>query len=68
MGIFNNIYRGKKVLVTGNTGFKGAWLTTWLLELGAEIVGVAKDVPTTPAMFEEVGLRNRITAFSPSPL
>lgn len=38
--IFNNFYKGKKVLVTGHTGFKGSWLSIWLHELGAEVVGV----------------------------
>ena len=42
----------KKVLVTGNTGFKGSWLTTWLLKLDAKVVGVSKDIPTNPSMFE----------------
>ena len=41
--IFNNFYKGKRVLVTGHTGFKGSWLSIWLHELGAEIVGVALD-------------------------
>lgn len=41
--IFNNFYKGKRVLVTGHTGFKGSWLCIWLHELGAEVVGVAKD-------------------------
>lgn len=41
--IFNNFYKGKRVLVTGHTGFKGSWLSIWLHELGAEVVGVAKD-------------------------
>lgn len=36
---FNNVYRGKKVLITGNTGFKGSWLSAWLLMLGAEVYG-----------------------------
>ena len=39
--IFNNFYKGKRVLVTGHTGFKGSWLSIWLHELGAEVVGVA---------------------------
>lgn len=58
--MFGNVYHGRRVLVTGHTGFKGSWLTTWLLKLGAEVVGVAKDVPTYPAMFEELGLASRI--------
>ena len=53
-------YEGKRVLVTGHTGFKGSWLTAWLLKLGARVVGVSKDVPTQPAMFEELGLASRI--------
>lgn len=41
------VYKGKKVLVTGHTGFKGSWLTIWLKQLGAEVIGVALD-PKTP--------------------
>jgi CDP-glucose 4,6-dehydratase len=58
--MFNNIYRDKKVLVTGHTGFKGAWLTTWLLKLGAKVVGISKDIPTTPSIFEELKLESKI--------
>jgi CDP-glucose 4,6-dehydratase len=58
--MFNNIYNNKKVLITGHTGFKGSWLTTWLLNLGAEIIGISKDVPTTPAMFEVLELEEKI--------
>jgi CDP-glucose 4,6-dehydratase len=58
--VFNNQYYGKKVLITGHTGFKGSWLTTWLLELGATVVGVSKDIPTTPSMFAVLGLENKI--------
>lgn len=60
MVIFNNIYNEKKVLVTGHTGFKGSWLTTWLLKLGSSVVGVSKDIPTTPSMFEELELESKI--------
>lgn len=38
---FNNVYKGKKVLVTGHTGFKGSWLSIWLNELGAKVIGYA---------------------------
>ena len=58
--MFNNIYEDKKVLITGHTGFKGSWLTTWLLKLGADVIGVSKDVPTTPAMFNELKLKDKI--------
>jgi CDP-glucose 4,6-dehydratase len=54
-------YAGKTVLVTGHTGFKGSWLTAWLLKLGARVAGVSIDVPTKPAMFEELGLAKRIS-------
>ena len=58
--MFNDIYKDKKVLVTGHTGFKGTWLTTWLLKLGAEIIGLSKDIPTIPSMFEELELESKI--------
>ena len=56
---FNNIYKNKRVFITGNTGFKGAWLTTWLLNLGAEVFGYSKDIPTSPSMFEALGLEQK---------
>lgn len=58
--MFANIYKDKKVLVSGHTGFKGTWLTTWLLKLGANVVGLSKDIPTKPSMFEELNLENQI--------
>ena len=58
--MFSNIYSGKKVLITGHTGFKGSWLCMWLLKLGAEVVGVSKDVPTKPSMFEELNIAEKI--------
>jgi CDP-glucose 4,6-dehydratase len=58
--MFNNTFKGKKVLVTGHTGFKGSWLTTWLKLCGAEIYGYSKDIPTNPSMFKELGLEDRI--------
>ena len=59
--MFNGAYQGRRVLVTGHTGFKGSWLTSWLLKLGAQVVGYSKDVPTKPAMFDELHLAERIT-------
>ena len=49
-------WRGRRVLLTGHTGFKGSWLALWLLELGAEVVGVALDPPTNPALFDQLNL------------
>jgi CDP-glucose 4,6-dehydratase len=47
---------GRRVLVTGHTGFKGAWLSLWLQALGAELTGVAPDVPTSPSLYELAGI------------
>lgn len=60
-GLDANFWPGKKVLITGNTGFKGSWLTLWLRRLGAEVEGLALDPPTEPAMFDAVGLRDAVT-------
>ncbi len=61
---FGGAYAGRRVLVTGHTGFKGAWLTAWLLSLGAEVCGFADGVPTQPSLFELAGSR---TAFATRP-
>ena len=45
------VFKGKQVLVTGHTGFKGSWLTVWLQSLGAKVVGLALDPPTDPSHF-----------------
>ena len=58
--MFGDIYKKKKVLVTGHTGFKGSWLTTWLIKLGAKVVGISKDTPTNPSMFKELNLKEKI--------
>ena len=50
-----------KSLITGHTGFKGSWLTTWLTHLGADVVGYSLDPPTEPNMFNIIGLKNKIT-------
>ncbi len=47
--LFGNIYQNKSVLITGDTGFKGSWLSLWLLELGAKLSGVSKDYPSDPS-------------------
>lgn len=52
MHLFNGIYKDKKVLITGHTGFKGSWLSLWLSELGANIYGVSNDIPSSPSNFQ----------------
>ncbi len=56
----DNVFLNKKILITGNTGFKGSWLTIWLNILGAKLYGLALDPPTTPSLFEEAKLSNII--------
>ncbi len=56
MSAFGDIYRGKRVLLTGHTGFKGSWLSLWLSKLGADVVGVSIDIPTKPSLFELCGI------------
>jgi CDP-glucose 4,6-dehydratase len=55
-----NSWKGKKVFLTGHTGFKGAWLTIWLDALGAKVTGYALKPPTKPSLFELCRLDRRI--------
>ena len=57
---FGNVYSGKKVLVTGNTGFKGTWLSLWLLELGAEVYGFSNGLPGDTCMYQQIQMEKRI--------
>jgi CDP-glucose 4,6-dehydratase len=58
--LFAGAYAGRRVLVTGHTGFKGSWLTAWLLKLGATVCGYSIDVPSEPSLFEMAGFAGRI--------
>ena len=58
--MFGHIYEGRRVFVTGHTGFKGSWLTAWLLQMGAEVAGFSEAVPTSPSHFDVIGLGGRI--------
>ena len=60
--LFDGFYRGKRVLVTGHTGFKGSWLSIWLHELGAEVIGVGLDPLTERDNYTLSGIGNRIEA------
>ncbi len=56
--IFGGVFSGKTVLVTGHTGFKGSWLSLWLTELGANVVGLALPPEAQPNLYEQLGLQN----------
>src|ERR1035437_6545481 len=53
---FDGFYNGRRVLVTGHTGFKGGWLTLWLHRLGATVHGFGLNPPTEPSLFESAGI------------
>lgn len=56
MKLYADIYRGRRVLITGHTGFKGSWLSLWLNELGAQVTGVALPPATQPNHWDLLGL------------
>ena len=58
--LFKGIFAGRRVLLTGHTGFKGAWLALWLNALGAEVAGYALEPPTQPNLFDELKLADMI--------
>ncbi len=53
---FKNAFAGRRVLLTGHTGFKGSWLARWLLDIGADVTGYALDPDTEPSLFASLGL------------
>ncbi|MFA6636502.1 MAG: CDP-glucose 4,6-dehydratase [Candidatus Omnitrophota bacterium] len=60
-GDLKDFYSGKKVLVTGHTGFKGSWLSLWLLELGCKVGGYALSSDTEPNLYGILGLSDKVT-------
>jgi CDP-glucose 4,6-dehydratase len=60
LGLIMGFWQGKRVLVTGHTGFKGSWMSEVLLGLGAEVRGLALAPETTPALFDQLGLAQRV--------
>ncbi|MEE9910720.1 MAG: CDP-glucose 4,6-dehydratase [Deltaproteobacteria bacterium] len=59
--MFRNAYKGKKVLITGHTGFKGSWLAVWLRDLGADVTGYSLAPPGEPSNFSACRLQDKIT-------
>lgn len=61
MGLSRDFWHGRRVLVTGHTGFKGSWVSLWLMSLGAEVVGYSIGVPTKPSLFELASVAEGLT-------
>ncbi|MDQ3934335.1 MAG: CDP-glucose 4,6-dehydratase [Actinomycetota bacterium] len=61
VGVDPGFWRGRRVLVTGHTGFKGSWLALWLQELGAEVAGFGLDPPSSPSLFEAARIGEGMT-------
>ena len=59
---FGDVYRERKVLIFGDTGFKGSWLTIWLQNLGATVIGASNGVPTKPSHFDAASLAKIYTS------
>src|SRR5471030_3233902 len=57
-----DFYKGKKVLITGHTGFKGSWLCKILVQAGAEVTGYSLIAPTNPSLFEISGIKKEINS------
>ncbi|MDR2573074.1 MAG: CDP-glucose 4,6-dehydratase [Desulfovibrio sp.] len=58
--MFANAYQGRRVFVTGHTGFKGSWLAAWLVRLGATVGGYADNIPTNPSHFSAMRLNEHM--------
>jgi CDP-glucose 4,6-dehydratase len=56
LGVNPSFWRGKRVFLTGHTGFKGGWLSLWLQQLGAELTGYALQPPTDPCLFDKANV------------
>jgi len=62
MSLDREFWRGRRVFLTGHTGFKGSWLSLWLSRLGAELAGYALDPPTNPSLYEQAGVASCLHA------
>ena len=57
-----NYFKGKKVLITGHTGFKGSWLSLWMYCSGAKVLGISDSIPTRPSHYELLKLNKKISS------
>lgn len=62
--MFSNFYKGKKVLITGHTGFKGSWLSKILIGLGSEVIGYSLPPNNEPNLFDILGLDSKMTSIT----
>ena len=58
-----NFWYGKRVLITGHTGFKGGWLALWLQRLGADVTGIALAPNTAPNLYELANIKDGMTSY-----
>ena len=59
----SSFWAGRRVLLTGHTGFKGSWLSLWLLQLGAEVYGLALEPDTRPSLFDQLGIVSQLSGY-----
>lgn len=59
--LFSGVYQGKRVLITGHSGFKGSWLAVWLKDLGAQVIGYSAYLPSKPCNFTVCNLERQLT-------
>jgi len=62
--LFKRVFTDRTIFVTGHTGFQGTWLSLWLKQMGANVIGYSIDIPTKPSFFEILNLKDDITDIS----